>query len=274
MKEWKFKGHDSTLLEALTERAKLPQKTILRLLECGAVVRKINGKGAWTRTRNPLQKLQPSDEIHLSYEPRVINLPTFESNGPIWSCNHYGVWFKPAGIMSQGTAAGDHCSLLYAVEKKGHTPYLVHRLDRETEGVMLVAYSAMAAGKLSIMFQNHEIQKTYQAIIVKASVLENQSGTFNDSLDGKKAETPFRIIKRLEDDMALIELKPTTGRLHQIRRHLALNGSGVWGDPKYGEHNKNRDGMKLAATGLDFIDPWKRCQRSFSELASFAVART
>ena len=270
MKEWKFKGYESTLLEALVDRTKLSREILIKLLEYGAVVRRTQGKGSWHRVRISSQKLNLQDEIQVFFEPKVINIPAFESAPPLWECEHYGVWFKPAGIMSQGTAAGDHCSLMYAVEKKGHTPYLVHRLDRETEGIMLVAYTGKAAGLLSDMFQKHEIKKTYHAIVTNRHVFSGTTGIFSDSLDGKKSETAFRIVKDLPEDRVLLELRPLTGRLHQIRRHLALNGSGVWGDPKYGKDNKNREGMKLAATGLDFLDPWKHCQRSFNKLASFA----
>lgn len=272
MREWRLKAVKGRLGELLFQHTRLPEQTVRQLLEYGAVVWRPRGQGSWQRIRDGGQMLASLDEVVVTYEPKVLRLEPFVVAAPIFECKHYGVWYKPAGIMSQGTAAGDQRSLLYAVEKFGHAPFLVHRLDRETEGPMLVAYSAMAAGKLSQLFQDHKIQKTYHAIVVNADRFE-EAGRFSWPLDGKSAQTEYRLLERLDERLALLELKPVTGRLHQLRRHLELHGSGVWGDPKYGKDNKNREGMKLAAVGLDFVDPFTNEPRSFSTLPSFSQAR-
>jgi len=274
MKEWLFKVKEARLIDALTGQLKLPRETLERLCAMGAVQVRPQGKGAWKRVRDPQFTLKGGDELQVAYEPRVLELPAFETTGPIWECPHYGVFFKPAGIMSQGTAAGDHRSILYAVEKLGHEAYPVHRLDRETEGPMLVAYSSEGAARLSELFQQQAVKKTYQAIIVNAVRLSSQQGSFKQDLDGKKAQTDYLILENLPDGRALVELTPLTGRLHQLRRHLAMAGSGIWGDPKYGKDNKNRDGLKLAAIALEFRDPWTKENRRFHVEASFKPAKT
>lgn len=268
MREWKISGSEERLADALTQKTKLPLETVLQLLENGAVTFKARGKGSWRRVRDGSLQLHKLDLLQVCFDHRVLKIPAFVSAGPVWECAQYGVWSKPVGVMSQGTSAGDQASLLYAVEKFGRTPFLVHRLDRETEGIMLVAYDGKAAGVLSQMFQERLIHKTYHAIIVTSDHLP-PAGTFTQELDGKDAQTEYRILQALPDNRSLAELNPVTGRLHQIRRHLALNGSGVWGDPQYGISNKNREGMKLAAVGIDFIDPWGKKSRSFKALASF-----
>lgn len=268
MREWRFTGSDETLSDALVKRTKLSPEIVSKLLAFGGVVRRAQGKGSWLRIRSGEIKLHPLDQLLVSFEPKVLTMKPFVAQDPLFESKNYGVWFKPAGVMSQGTAAGDQCSMMYAVENKGHTPFLVHRLDRETEGPMIVAYNGPAAGKLSELFQQHKIHKTYHAIVVHADSLQDD-GKFEQPLDDKPSETHYQVLKRLPENRALVELKPITGRLHQIRRHLALNGSGVWGDPKYGKDNKNREGMKLAAIGLDFFDPWDKAARSIKVLASF-----
>ena len=269
MKEWRFTGSEELLSQALLRRTKLPELTVAKLIEYGAVVWRSQGKGSWLRVRDGKLQLKPLDQLQIAYEPRVLSMAPFNASEPLWESKQYGIWHKPAGVMSQGTAAGDQCSMLYGVEKKGRTPFLVHRLDRETEGPMIIAYNGKAAGKLSELFQQQQVHKTYHAIVSHADLLSDE-GKFTDTLDSKTAETKYKVLSRLAENRALVELKPITGRLHQIRRHLALNGSGVLGDPKYGKDNKNRDGMKLAAVGLEFIDPWERDTRSIKSLASFA----
>jgi tRNA pseudouridine32 synthase/23S rRNA pseudouridine746 synthase len=257
--------------EALTRVTKLPGDTIAQLLSYGAVQMRFRGKGAWERVRDARFKLHETDQIKVSHDGRVLDLPAFREAQSVAQFKSYGVWIKPAGIMAQGTDAGDHCSLLYAIERTGKQAYPVHRLDRETEGLMVVAYSSDAAAKLSRLFQEHKIKKTYLAIVAgDTSYLGvGTDGSFTDPLDGKAAETKYHVVKELEEGRLLMELSPLTGRLHQIRRHLELVDCGVWGDPKYGKRNKNREGMKLAATHLSFIDPWTREEVSFRYEASF-----
>lgn len=258
--------------ESLTRLTRLPGETIARLLECGAVQVRFRAKGPWSRVRDARLKMDPSDEIKVSHDAKVLALPAFSEVQAVEENRNYGVYMKPAGIVSQGTDAGDHCSLLYAIQKRGKEPFPVHRLDRETEGLMVVAFNPRAAAQLSRLFQEHLVQKTYLAIVAgETSYLGvGTEGVFDDPLDGKKAETRYRVVRELEEGRKLLELKPITGRLHQIRRHLELVDCGVWGDPKYGKRNKNKVGMKLAAVELSFQDPWSQEVRRFRSPASFA----
>lgn len=257
--------------ESLTRVTKLPGDELAKLLEYGAVQARFRGKGAWERVRDPRVKLDVTDEVKAMYDPRILAIPPFTEAQCVAQNREYGVWVKPAGVMAQGTDAGDHCTLIYAVEKTGKKVYPVHRLDRETEGLMVVAYSSSAAAELSRLFQDQAVRKTYLAIVAgEISYLGvGTEGAFTDPLDGKKAETRYRVLELLPGDRLLVELRPLTGRLHQIRRHLEFIDCGVWGDPKYGKRNKNREGMKLAATVLSFVDPWIEEEVTFRYQASF-----
>lgn len=272
MKEYRLRGPtDSELRLApwLVERTRIIPDDVQRMLDCGAVVVRFRGKGPWVRVRDGRLKLHGDDQIHATYEPSVLALPPVVAPAPLWVGPHYGVWVKPSGVMSQGTAAGDHCSLLRAVEKTGKKVFLVHRLDRETEGLILIAFTPKAAAQLSDMFQKQEIHKTYLAQAVRGDVLSRYNGLIDAALDGKKAETAFIILGPAGEGKVLVELRPLTGRLHQLRRHLALVGSGIWGDPKYGTGNKNRDGLRLAAVGLSFQDPFDGREKKFSYEPAF-----
>ena len=258
------KADGERLAEALVRATKLDAPVVEKMLAFGAVQLRFRGKGPWERVRDGRLKLHPQDQVRTAYDPKVLAFKAFDNAQSVYENKNYGVWIKPAGVMSQGTDAGDHVSLLYAIEKTGKKPFPVHRLDRETEGLTVVAYTPKAAAALSQLFQEYRIQKTYWAIVTGELANLNEQGLIDHDLDGKSAQTRYRILKRLPENRLLMEAAPLTGRLHQIRRHFDLLECPVLGDPKYGRGNKNRDGMKLAAVGLVFMDPIEKVQREWS----------
>lgn len=257
MKRYFFTAKTSSLLgETLTQHIKLDSRTILKMIQFGAVKVRPSGKKNWGRIRDPNFELKSNDELQAFYEPHVLNSDPFVGIKIIEETKNYAICVKPAGIMSQGTDAGDHRSVLYAFEMLGKTPYLVHRLDRETEGLMIVAYNSLAAARLSELFNFNKINKTYKAIVVGDLSILPTEGMLDQALDGKESITYYKVLGQVTIDQWLIELKPKTGRLHQIRRHLEMLGYPILGDPKYGKGNKNKEGMRLAAVKLELIDPW------------------
>jgi len=128
---------------------------------------------------------------------------------------------------------------------------LVHRLDRDTSGVILVAKTKEAARDFSALFANSgTIKKIYLGIC--SGTIEPAEGTINLSLDvrgkgqgriKKESETNYKLLSSGdlgETHCALLELKLGTGRMHQIRRHLALTGHPLLGDDKYGDFALNK----------------------------------
>lgn len=255
MKKFKIKvsgeGDVSSLLQSST---RLKSDVVTKMLHYGAVKLKVGGKGSFKRIRDPRYRLRKDDLLEAVYDPKVLALAPFTSAQCLYDSPHYGVWLKPANIMSQGTDAGDQTSLMYAVEMTGKTPFLVHRLDRETQGLVLVAYNSKATHLLSELFHHNKIKKIYHALVKVHGFLENQ-GVIEFPLDQQEAKTSYKVLDRSQDK-ALLELEIHTGRLHQIRRHLDLIEAPVMGDPKYGKGNKNKDGLALASISLEFIDPW------------------
>jgi tRNA pseudouridine32 synthase / 23S rRNA pseudouridine746 synthase len=222
----------------------------------GAVWLKRMGHGR-IRLRKATYTLKNGDVLELHYDPRILS-----AEPPSASClmdlTHYSIWFKPANLLTQGTDFGDHGSLLRQVElffKPRRDIYPVHRLDREAQGLIMVAHSPAAAGKLSKLFQEQKIIKRYRAEVLH--IPEQSDGIIDQPLDGKRALTKYHVVSHHTDtNTANLIAEIETGRLHQIRRHLAAIGHPVMGDPRYGTGNKDGKPMRLTACELEWICPF------------------
>ena len=246
----------ASLREVLLKLTKLDEKILADAASKGAVwLQKGNGK--ILRERSLTTTVLPQDTVSLFYDPRVLKLPSLTDAQCLFENENYGIWFKPAGVVPQGTQSGDHSSLLRFIElKKKKEIYLIHRLDRETAGLMVFAYHSKAAALLSELFQKNLIKKEYEAIVL-GSMERGLAGKIDVALDDKKAVTFYEVIEN-NSKQSLLRISIETGRLHQIRRHLDHIGHPVMGDPKYGKGNKNKAGMQLLARTLSFQDPWTK----------------
>lgn len=163
------------------------------------------------------------------------------------------VFNKPSGLAVQGGSGVkiDMDRLMWAfANRKGRRPKLVHRLDRETSGVLVVAKTTPAAAYLSAQFADRNTQKTYLALVsgcpqdvsgtIKTPLLRINSGGIDlvraarlDEVGAQTARTDWRVVTS-NAQASLIEVTPHTGRMHQIRAHLAELGFPIAGDTKYG----------------------------------------
>jgi len=157
---------------------------------------------------------------------------------------------KPPGLATQGgTKTRDHLDrLLDGLAEDGARPKLVHRLDKDTSGAILVARSARAAAFFSRAFSGRTARKIYWALIVGVpsadeglidAPLAKQPGTGGEKMhideeNGLPAKTRWRVIDRAGNRAAWVELQPLTGRTHQLRAHMAAIGHPILGDGKYG----------------------------------------
>ncbi|MGA0545213.1 RluA family pseudouridine synthase [Brevundimonas sp. VNH65] len=191
---------------------------------------------------------------------------------------HLIAFNKPSGLSSQGGRIQAHTldDLLWAYARSnGKRPELVHRLDRDTSGVILAARTKPAAGFLGKALQARKFQKTYLALLsappeprqgrIDAPLRREEIGresymrVVDADADGAQAsESRYRTLAA-SDDGALVELEPLTGRMHQLRVHMAHIGRPLVGDVRYGGaltaggHRASR--LMLHAVRLAFPHP-------------------
>nr|WP_221247702.1 RluA family pseudouridine synthase [Brevundimonas basaltis] len=166
---------------------------------------------------------------------------------------HILVLNKPAGLSSQGGRIRAHTldDLLWAfMRSNGKRPELVHRLDRDTSGAILAAKTKPAASFLGKALQMRRFQKTYLALIsaapeprvgrIDAPLVRQEIGRESymrvcafDAPGAQGSQSRYRTLSASEDG-ALVELEPLTGRMHQLRVHMAHIGRPLVGDPRYG----------------------------------------
>jgi tRNA pseudouridine32 synthase/23S rRNA pseudouridine746 synthase len=150
-------------IDWLAENSPLSRMQLKKALANGAVWLHTGKKQE--RLRRATRELPANSTLHMYYDAAILAL---EPPTPTLVCdeNQYSVWYKPAGLLSQGSKQGDHCSLLRIVEQTmNRKTFLVHRLDREANGLMLVAHTEKAAAALSGLFQKNRIDKHYRASV-------------------------------------------------------------------------------------------------------------
>ena len=154
---------------------------------------------------------------------------------------NFAVINKPAGIAVQsGTKSRRNIldMLSNTKEFEGATPYAVHRIDKETTGVLVVAKNRKYAQLFTSLFRIRKIHKTYLGIVI--GELQKNKGTFIDELFhyekekkvNTKAITHFTVIDS-NNNYSLLKLNPETGRKHQLRKQLLIHGCPILGDSKY-----------------------------------------
>lgn len=184
---------------------------------------------------------------------------------------------KPAGILSHSKGAlndeftvAEFLRSLTSYHSDTNRPGIIHRLDRDTSGVMLGARNDETASMLQRQFSDRKVKKTYYAVVVgipkqteafiDLPIGRNpkEPSTFRVDASGKTAQTAYKVLKS-GNGMSLVELRPTTGRTHQLRVHMAHIGTPIYGDRVYG---KAADRLYLHAAKLEITIP-KGDRRTF-----------
>jgi len=240
------------------------------------MVKKIMLKGAvwWTRQnstkrlRRSSKDLSNDDQIHLYYDEAILNqIPNVCRL--IADEDKYSVWFKPYGTFSQGSKYGDHCTINRWSEqhlKPERNAFIVHRLDRAAQGLILLAHSRKAAATFSELFKQRKINKTYKVVVHgEVKLTEHQPIKMDTPLDGKNALSFIHHSNYDESkNQSTLAIEIHTGRKHQIRQHMALMGHPVVGDRLYGPENSNIDDLQLTAYKLEFTCPFSGKTKKYS----------
>jgi len=179
---------------------------------------------------------------------------------------------KPGGLLSvPGRGATKQDCMTSRVQSDYPAAITVHRLDMETSGVMVMALDKSVHRKLSLLFQKRRMEKRYIAVV--NGCMQSSGGEIDlpliadwpnrprqkvDRENGKPSMTYYRVISRnREDNSTRVELKPVTGRTHQLRVHLGSLGHSILGDTLYSEGNAGAktDRLMLHAESLAFRHP-------------------
>lgn len=174
---------------------------------------------------------------------------------------------KPAGLHTLPDGYDPSLPHVRGLLEPEYGPlWIVHRLDRETSGVLVLARTAEAHRSLNTQFEQHQVRKVYHALAeghpdwqettVRLPLRVNVGHRHRTAIDphrGKPAVTHLRVLERFEET-TLVEAVPETGRTHQIRAHLSALGHPIVGDELYGG-KASADGMFLHASSLEIIHP-------------------
>lgn len=219
-------------------------------------------------------KLHPGDSVTIIYDIdgiekiEDISLPLLYEDDDVLVVN------KPAGVISH--ARGRYWNepsvasfVRQITGQDGDRAGIVHRLDRATSGVMICAKTVQAMAFLQKQFSSRTVNKTYMAVvrghmdppeaIIDMAIERNpkKPSTFRVGPNGKTAQTKYKVIATCSD-YELLELKPVTGRTHQLRVHLMYAGHPIIGDQFYGGEEKDR--LYLHAHTLQLMIPNKTLQ--------------
>ncbi|THB71101.1 MAG: RluA family pseudouridine synthase [Desulfobulbaceae bacterium] len=246
------------LIDLLHGECSVSKTKLKKAINAGAVWL-IQGKRR-KRLRRATRLIESGSQIALYYDEEIINfIPPQPTQ--IHTEQNFSVWYKPPFLLSQGTLYGDHCSILRIVEQtsgKQIKPFLIHRIDREASGLILIGHSKSAARKLTELFTTRKITKKYLAELHGRAAIPSEGFTIDIPLDNKSATTLLEYAHyNSVSDSTVVQISITTGRKHQIRRHLQHIGYEIIGDKRYGSKTtKNLQELKLKAFQLAFNNPF------------------
>ncbi len=186
--------------------------------------------------KKPNQKFEKGVKIELNVPEKLKNADVKPRT--IYEDENVLVVEKPAGLLSE--AKGEYCPERTLAD----FGLICHRLDRDTSGVMILAKNETTQKFLKKQFQDRKVHKTYVAVVeghlkLPAARIDlpmmrdkNRPTTFRVDPNGKEAETFYRVLRE-NAEFSLVELKPTSGRTHQLRVHMKYLGHPIVGDPVY-----------------------------------------
>lgn len=239
------------------------RKGIKKAIKNGLVT--INGQQGFTgdfiKGGETLKLLQSDKEL----KKPLIHIPL----EVLYEDDYLAIINKPPGILVSGNKKWTVENALSPHLKKStqndalQRPEPIHRLDYPTSGALLIGKTASSVVALNKLFENREIEKTYLAVNIGKM---KKNGKIDHEIDDKNARSSYRVLDSVASpkygQFNLVELKPETGRRHQLRKHLAAIGNPILGDLLYGKEGflLKGKGLYLHAASLKFIHPFTQQQ--------------
>jgi len=240
-------------VELLTSETGLSKQKIKQAMQKGAVW--LTDKKGTHRLRRQSKKLYRDTTLHFYFDPAVLD-GSVDDAILIADEGEFSVWYKPRGMLSQGSKWGDHCAINRWVEKNlepQRPAFIVHRLDRFASGLILIAHKKKTTALLADMFQKKTIHKQYKVIV--HGEFKDKTVTYRNEIDNKPAISHVSLLQYDDvNDVSLVQVDIETGRKHQIRFHLSEAGFPVVGDRLFGDEGTNID-LQLTAFKLSFVNP-------------------
>jgi tRNA pseudouridine32 synthase / 23S rRNA pseudouridine746 synthase len=257
----KIDTSDKTAVDTLELSTQLTRRAIKQAMTKGAVWLSRNKRTQ--RIRRADKPLKPGDELHLYFDQQVLEQPP-EVATLVADEGIYSIWYKPYGMLSQGSKWGDHCTINRWVEKNlepQRPAFIVHRLDRAATGLIIIAHQKKIAAYFSSLFQSRNIEKKYQAIVEGEFPDELR---LNSDVENKPALSHARaIVYNPATNQSLVDIIIETGRKHQIRRHLSEAGFPIVGDRLYGQGDENTSNLCLTSCYLSFSSPTDGVKKNY-----------
>jgi tRNA pseudouridine32 synthase/23S rRNA pseudouridine746 synthase len=247
----------------LAEETRLSLGQIKLAMKKGAVW--LSDANGTNRIRRAKKNLPEGARLHFYFDPAVLNSEILQPE-LIADEGSYSIWYKPRGVLSQGSKWGDHCTIYRWIETndpKQRPAMIVHRLDRAACGLIVIAHSKQLAQKFSAMFQHRVIEKKYHAIVCGRFSDKGDEVILSNAIEGRNACSRVRQLSYCaEKNTSLLKIHIETGRKHQIRRHLSESDFPILGDRLYGG-GESID-LQLAAVSLKFDCPLTNVLKEYS----------
>lgn len=268
---------DQYLVKAFEDKSR---SFITKLIKNGDVL--VNGNQV-----KPGYSLKLNDQIYVAInEPKSLDLePVNLDLDIVYEDSYLLVVNKPEGLVVHPAESYDGPTLVHGLLYQSDElssingvkrPGIVHRIDKDTSGLLIVAKNDIAHQRLSEAFSKHEVKRIYTALVygkidVPKGVIDMPIGRHRTNRlkmavdpEGKRAVTHFKVLEQF-DKYTLIECELETGRTHQIRVHMAHIGYPIVGDPIYGPKDVIGDtGQFLHAHTLTFVHPIKNEHMTFT----------
>jgi tRNA pseudouridine32 synthase/23S rRNA pseudouridine746 synthase len=229
----------------------LSHQRIKQIMYKGAVW--LERQGGARRIRRAKGQLQAGDRLHLYYNEEVLAAKPPDAR-LVADEGEYSVWYKPKGMFSHGSKWGDHCAIDRWVQvhlRPERAVFLVHRLDRATDGLIVLAHKKQVAGEMARMFQERKVKKRYHTWVVGRVCYDGSQKVIDVPIDGRSAiSRSILLLYDEEQDRSLLQVEIDTGRKHQIRRHLSGFGHPIVGDRLYGDRDTDTD-LQLTCVYLE-----------------------